>query len=243
MAALSKSPDVLVFDYGNTLIEFGPTQAQFCDRALMDALTEEFGTCDGEAVAHVRHRHRMAPYAGNPPSYHENQLREITQELVKEVFGVEPSEALLERLLEVRYVSFVDSIIKPDYLDSLLEELGSRYTLALISNYPCGRALRDSIKKLNLMDYFRTVVISDDVGRVKPHPIPFETMLKELDASPEESLYVGDNWLADIQGAKRLGMQAIWTQQFISIETFLPSAGDVEPDATIQHLTELTSIL
>ena len=87
------------------------------------------------------------------------------------------------------------------------------------------------------------MVVSGDVGYVKPHPRPFETAIKMLDLPPNEIVFVGDNWLADIQGAKRAGMQAIWSRQFATPEKFEPKPGDIEPNAQIDHLTELETLL
>ena len=55
--------------------------------------------------------------------------------------------------------------------------------------------------------------------------------------------HLGDNWLADVQGAKRLGMQMIRTMQYEAPERFDPQPGDFEPDAVIEHITQLREIL
>jgi putative hydrolase of the HAD superfamily len=47
------------------------------------------------------------------------------------------------------------------------------------------------------------------VGQEKPHPAIFEAALRSLDATPEQSLYVGDVYSVDYLGATRAGMQAI----------------------------------
>jgi len=64
-----------------------------------------------------------------------------------------------------------------------------------------------------------------------------------LGVAPEECVYVGDNWLADIQGAKRIGMKAIHITQHAPYEQFHPEDSDHEPDARIEHLSELPGML
>ena len=71
----------------------------------------------------------------------------------------------------------------------------------------------------------------------------FRKLMDEMKLSPEECVYVGDNWLADIQGAKRIGMRAVHTTQYVSYENFEPFEGDYMPDAVIGHLSELTPLL
>jgi HAD superfamily hydrolase (TIGR01662 family) len=46
-------------------------------------------------------------------------------------------------------------------------------------------------------------------GRIKPDPSIFVAALAELDATPEESVMVGDSYEDDIEGARALGIRAI----------------------------------
>lgn len=86
-------------------------------------------------------------------------------------------------------------------------------------------------------------MVSADVGWVKPHPLPFQTCLDALGLPAERALYVGDNRLADVQGAKRLGMQVVRTVQHDAPERFDPQPGDFEPDAVVEHLEQLEQLL
>ena len=124
----------------------------------------------------------------------------------------------------------------------VLEQLHGRFRLGLISNYPDGRAIRHSLERVGLERWFEVVVVSADVGRVKPHPSIFQAALTAMKTAPEAALYVGDNWLGDIQGAKRLGLKAVWTQQFVPYEDFARQPGDYSADAEISHLSELLAL-
>jgi HAD superfamily hydrolase (TIGR01662 family) len=46
-------------------------------------------------------------------------------------------------------------------------------------------------------------------GRIKPHPSIFVAALSELEATPAESVMVGDSYEDDIEGARALGLRAI----------------------------------
>jgi putative hydrolase of the HAD superfamily len=96
---------------------------------------------------------------------------------------------------------------------------------------------------MGLSDLFEVIVVSGDVGYVKPHALPFETLLAGLDEKPENCVYIGDNWLADVQGAKRIGMSSIYISQHKSYEKFEPGPGDYEPDIRICHFSELAELL
>jgi len=230
----------VVFDYGSTLIRFGEEQIRRCDRALADALEDMYGPVDFERLRAIRNEDRRAPYSGD---YVENDMAEISARAIRELYGVEPTAAELDRVLKVRFDVFVDVIEIEDYVPPFLEELRRDCRLGLLSNYPDGDAVRASLSKVGIHDCFDAVVVSGDVGRVKPHELPFKTVLDKLDVAPCEALYVGDNWLGDIQGAKRVGMGAAWIVQWNSPEQFDRQPGDHEPDVTIERLTDLPGCL
>jgi len=232
--------DVVLFDYGNTLIEFTRPQIDRTDAGLAAELRRLFGPFDESAFRRHRDHDRRAPYSAG---YRERPIERITAELVRALFDVEPTEAEVAGLVECRRRHFVESIEAPAGAGRFLGALGERYRLGVISNYPCGRSVRDSLSRVGLGGYFETVVVSADVGYVKPHPGPFEAALGPLGVEPGRAVYVGDNWLGDVQGAKRLGMQAVHTVEYETSEHFEPAPGDHEPDLVIERLEELEAYL
>ena len=230
----------ILFDYGCTVIEFTRTQVEACDAALADVLERRLGPFDRERFDAQRHTDRTAPYTDG---YHESRPTELTVNLVRTLYDLDPPADVLEEILQVRFDAFVACIARPPGVAELLGRWRERYRLGLVSNYPDGAAIRASLARVGLAEAFDVVVVSGDVGRVKPHPLPFRTALEQLDLEPAAVVHVGDNWLADVQGAKRLGMQAIWTRQWPTPEPFAPEPGDPPADGTIDHLNELEQLL
>jgi putative hydrolase of the HAD superfamily len=230
----------ILFDYGNTLIEYGPRQVQAQYVALEKELSRLFGQCDSTRLKAIRDRQALAPYNNG---YVENDMELITGELIEEMYQVVPEDTRIRALVETRYTAFVQAIEVSSDVPSLLIRLRGQYRLGLVSNYPCSRSIEGSLKKTGLRDLLEAVVVSGDLGYAKPHSKPFETMLDYLKLHPEECLFIGDNWLADVQGAKRIGMPAILISQYTPYEEFKPSDGDHQPDATISHLSELEVLL
>lgn len=239
---MSVQPDqtkALCFDLGNTLIEFGPRQIAHQYELLKGALEEMLGPCDGAALKAVRDRQIVAPYSNG---YRENDLRECGAELIREIYEVEPEDHQVDALVEARYQAFMDGVEVTGEVLELLRKIQTRYRLALLSNYPCGRSIRDGLAKLGLAEFFACIVVSGEVGFVKPHPRPYELMLEGLGLNADQCVYVGDNWLADVQGAKGVGMRAVLTTQHVPYERFEPKEGDHQPEARIGNLAELEGL-
>ena len=230
----------VIFDYGNTLVEFTHHHLNRCDAVLAKVLEKWYGHVDHAKLAKIRDHDRVAPYQGE---FVENDLPSITSSLVHSLYGNQPTADLLEELLEARFEGFLSQIEAPTYLRGVLDQIAPNYKIGLLSNYPCGNTIRTSLKNIGIDDIFHGIVVSADIGHVKPHPIVFNAILDQLNTKAEECLFIGDNWLGDIQGAKRIGMKAAHIVQFDTPEKFDPQPDDHQPDATISHLADTLKLL
>ena len=88
-----------------------------------------------------------------------------------------------------------------------LERIRGEYAIAVISNAD-GR-IDAVLRRCGIVDCFASITDSGNVGHEKPHPAIFEAALREMKASPAESLYVGDVYSVDYVGARQAGMQAV----------------------------------
>lgn len=86
-----------------------------------------------------------------------------------------------------------------------LAERGVR--LVVVSNHIW--ALPEIVQALGIGDLFTAVLTSARVGYRKPHPRFYAEALREADAAPAETLFVGDSFAADVEGPRRVGMRAV----------------------------------
>ncbi len=233
------SPIAVAFDYGNTLVEFGRWHVDHCDAALGRALRARFGEYDVARFHEQREANRLAPYRNG---YRESRLPEITRELVAALYGLAPTAAEVEALVAVRFDAFVSVIEAEPATLAVLRALRERFRLAVVSNYPCGRSIRASLERTGILPLLDGVVVSGDLGFAKPHPAPFAEACARLGCRPAEALFVGDNWLADVQGARRAGMPMVHLRRWPPPEHFDPEPGDQPPHATIERLEELLEL-
>ena len=79
--------------------------------------------------------------------------------------------------------------------------------IGLISN--THRCLQTLQRHFRLERYIDAALSSSEHGYMKPHPSIFEAALNLVDASPAESVMVGDSINHDIRGAQQVGMQGV----------------------------------
>jgi putative hydrolase of the HAD superfamily len=58
--------------------------------------------------------------------------------------------------------------------------------------------------------YFKKVILSEDIGVMKPWPEIFHFALSATQSDLNESLMIGDSWEADITGAHGIGMHQLY---------------------------------
>jgi putative hydrolase of the HAD superfamily len=92
------------------------------------------------------------------------------------------------------------------------------------------------IKNSGIADYFTEVITSEASNSLKPQKEIFEYALKNAKATVAESIMIGDNESADIQGGINIGMDTIFVNHIQAIPT-------IPATYTITHLKELGTIL
>lgn len=109
---------------------------------------------------------------------------------------------------------FINEVTKTHYLvegtQEILIYLKENYQLHILSN-----GFRDiTHEKVNgsiIKDYVETITTAEDAGVAKPHRDAFQKAINQTtDATAENSIYIGDDWIADVVGASRFGMRAIF---------------------------------
>src|SRR5207247_1094310 len=98
----------------------------------------------------------------------------------------------------------------PDVL-STLERLHRRFHLGIITN-GMTEIQRNKIQRLGIEPYFDTVLISQEVGCLKPDPRIFELALSRVPCRPEEAVMIGDSPDRDVAGARAVGMHGRWVR-------------------------------
>ena len=123
-----------------------------------------------------------------------------------------------------------------DYTIEILEYLaGKKYSIHLITN-GFEKTQWSKVTNANLAKYFTHIITSEKSNSLKPAKEIFDYAIKKAGANLRESIMIGDNPDADIQGAINAGMDNIFVNHTGSTITLVPTF-------TIYRLKELESIL
>jgi len=123
---------------------------------------------------------------------------------------------------------FADEFFGGDVIDRKLVEylrsLGGRVHTGLISNAWSG--LREFLTGEKMIDIFNTVIISAEVGVVKPEARIYQIALERAGVAAEEAVFV-DDVAENIEASEKIGMQGVLFR---------------EPQAAIVQLDRLLNI-
>jgi putative hydrolase of the HAD superfamily len=231
------SSRTVLLDCGDTLVDFTthhwPAECQAMHRYL-----SRFGDCDFDRLRRLRQRQVERP---SKKGWRENDLRHLCAEVFQASLGRGAEVEQVEGLMQARCDAFNEQFRLLDEMPELLSKLGKRARLGIVSNYPCGTCVRLGLEKTGISKLFEVVIVSGDIGWCKPHPRPFQAALEQLGVTARDCVFVGDNPVADIGGAKQLGMTTVLTTQFRKRQ---PARGwGARPDHRISRLAELEALL
>jgi len=118
--------------------------------------------------------------------------------------GVE-DEALAEQFSKDFFVIIPTKSTLMPHAKEVLEYLAPKYNLYILSNG--FRELQScKMRSAGVDGYFKKVILSEDLGVLKPWPAIFNFALSATQSELRESLMIGDSWEADITGAHGVGM-------------------------------------
>ena len=125
------------------------------------------------------------------------------EELMLEYLKVQPSMKIPNEDEEskLKWTAF------PETLPTLQKLKRAGFGIGLISNW--DPSARDVLSQTGIDKYLDYAVISSEVKVEKPNEEIFYYGLKKADVSPEESMYIGDNYYDDVLGSQRVGMDSM----------------------------------
>jgi len=243
LSTLHPPPRGILFDYGNTLIPFGRREMDAEGAALVGSLVEALPGVDRADIEAAFREVRIAKFRERRETLRETDARDVLRETAVALGGALTDDQA-ERGIAAHLEVFVEvAVAAPDVYEVLGSLREQDLRLGLVSNFSHGEAIHASLDHLDLLRFFSAVIVSADLGIVKPHPDIFLAGAAGLGLDPEEILFVGDNARLDIVGARAVGMKTALITEHLHAAYHFERPGedriDVTPDLTLARLTDL----
>ena len=252
----------ITFDFGNTLVPVGRTALRQVVELTADAICGRWPELDRTAFLAVWAEERERQFREEVPQFREVDLAQRLVRVLARLRGMAPpppserwdqaraaehsDEAEVAWGVEQYSRAFVDGLPETPGVTALLGRLSIARDLAILSNWPLAATIDRYAEAHGWMPHLRAIVVSQRVGTIKPRPAIFEAARAALgDPDPGSILHVGDDWAADVVGARAVGWRTAWLATRPD-ESPLPSSdrdGSRDPDLELTSLDELEARL
>ena len=229
----------IIFDFGQTLVN-SADGFRAAEKEAQAKLFSNLGlTLQEDFLANYR-RLRKALHEQS------NFSRKFLFHEIYYYYCLTPDEKMLERW-ETEYWETVKAhtSLFPEALE-VLKCLNNRYQVALITNTQGQKTAGTHRISLypELEKYFKVIIVAGEGGiPPKPDAEPFRICLEKLKVTPEEAVYVGDDWRIDVCGSKDAGLRPIWLKHH-SVRRNWPEVQASMPVITsLDQLLDLNSLL
>ncbi len=116
---------------------------------------------------------------------------------------------IILKLYDTYWNTFLKNMkLKKNAIYTLKKLKEKKIKIVIVSDLTARIQLR-KLKKLKISNYVDFLVTSEEAGSEKPHSIMFLLALNKLKILPKDALMVGDNIVADIEGANAVGLNTV----------------------------------
>lgn len=226
----------VAFDWGGTLAIHADVELRDLWRAAATELHDDPAAVERltDALVEVE----RAAWAETTTTMRSSRLMDLLREASHRL-DLDVAEAVLHVAQEAHLDAWTPSIAHRPSAPDVLRALRQRgLVIGLLSNTHWPRAYHEHfLERDGLVELIDVRVYTCEHDWVKPHPDAFAEVLTSLGTTAAETVFVGDRPIDDIQGAKEVGMRAVWVRNGHAPGD--PSAAD----AVIDDLDELPDLL
>ncbi len=195
----------LVFDCGDTLLTLSPTREQICQEALaqlgvdvdLDRIARAYRMVDFRLVQ----RSSQLKTSAEKRRFHTQY-----NTLLAEALGLDTRAAQLDVTLYDRFTARRRWISFPGTAEALAA-LSPRFDLYVLANW--DERLLSLLEDNQLAHLFKGIYSSAALGAEKPDPAIFERFIAATGVIPAQTLYIGNEYRADVMGSRAAGFTPI----------------------------------
>jgi HAD superfamily hydrolase (TIGR01509 family) len=248
----------ITFDFGNTLVPVGREGLEDVTRRTAAEASAALGLESPAAFRAAWGEERDRQFREELPAFREVDLHQRAVRILARFRGMAPPSrgarwdddaaarladpAEVEAIVTAYSRAFVELIPPADGAGQILTGLAGRgFQVAILSNWPLAATIDRYAAAAGWDRLLAGIFVSQRVGTIKPHPAIFAHAAAALGRAPGEMLHVGDDWAADVVGARDAGWHVAYLVGH-QADTALPTSarGDgVVPDLELERLADL----
>jgi len=252
--------EAVTLDFGNTLVPVPAASLRGVVAITARGMAEQLGPFEVETVLDVWHQERERQFREEVPQFREVDMAQRIVRILARLRGMDapsPDErwddadagersdpAEVAWAVDVYSRAFVDVLPPAPGAGALIERLARDRKVAVLSNWPLAETIDRYCEAAGWAEHLTAVVVSQRVGTIKPHPAIFAAARDALGRPPPDRiLHVGDDWAADVVGAKGAGWRAAWLKNRPDDSPLPGSERDdsVEADLVLETLDDLAA--
>lgn len=207
-ATLANSIDFVYFDVDDTLLDH-----RYAERhALADLRSRYlavFGHLSVDALQEMYHEI-------NAPLWTKYSAGEIDKAGVKRerfprlLEALDASHANAARIGSVYLQRYAEHWTYVDGAAETFRAVAERFPVGVLTNGFAEVQAQKMKRFPEIAERSRVVLVSEETGHLKPHPVVFETAAERAGVDPSRILYVGDSLRSDVEGGAGAGWQVAW---------------------------------
>ena len=229
MTAGTPLPSQVFFDFFGTLVDYDPSIHPTYNAPLAFARAAGVAIGAEQVDAHWQRAWDELDAAAAETG-REFAMHEVAQHYWHAIGAPPLPPGAIETLIAEYIDAWTESVAPAAGALDCVEDLAKDHRLAVVSNTHYPELVPRLVRKFALHNAIETVITSVTVGWRKPHPKIFETALRECGVAATDAVFVGDNWRADVEGPRAIGMAAVYV-------------GPADERASTVSMTDLPSVI
>lgn len=225
--------EAIIFDFGQTLVDSSGgfrSAENKVERSIYDNLNLTSWQNFIDNYRKIRKRFKE----------NSNFSRRLMWQEVYSVYDQEYNPELLKQWEQEYWETVIKQTEPFPETEIVLKELHSKYLLAVITN--TQGQVKSGNHRITLMPqlekFFKIIIVAGESGiPPKPDPKAFSLCLEKLGMIGDQAVFIGDDWVIDIAGARNAGIKPIWLKHHLVKRNW--------PDnqLTVPVITDLTQLL
>ncbi len=237
-----KTPKMILFDYGQTLICEEPFDGIKATKAVLEHCVKNPNNVTAEEIQLLSNELNADIGRYNPKTNHLYVIEvhnHSFQNYLYDYFNLERIVSPLE--LETVFWDAAYPGKPTENITQFLDYLKRKSILtAVISNISfSGQALANRINTLLPQNEFEFILATSENVFRKPHKRIFELAVRKAGLAPEDVWYCGDNGICDVDGASKAGLIPVWYKGAYKENDYVPQ----NECLTIYDWNELIDVL